>query len=396
MVHEVGVERVVARDQDREGVLPAAPGPADLLPQSRPGPGEAGQQHGVQPADVDPELEGVGGGEADQLAGAERRLDVAPLLGEVAAAVRRHPGRERGVDLTEKLGGGHRHLLRAAAGPDERQGADVLDHQVGKEVGRLRRRGPPDRRAVLAGPRREGGFPERQRDLTSGRLVSGDGQDVQTSEPPGGHCGIGHRGRREDERRVRAVQRADPAEAAQHVGDVGAEDPAVVVGLIDHDVLQRAQESGPSGVPGQQRPVQHVGVGQDVLAVVAGPVALLARTVAVVGREPYVDVEGEQARQLVVSQCLRGGQVEHSGPTFPACTAAFPDARECRQLIGEGLAGRRPGRQDDVVAGMRGVGGGGLVPPGTLDPASCVRRAEVVRHPCRPVREAGRAGREQF
>ena len=68
VVDEVGVERVVAGDQHAERVLGAPPGPPDLLPQGGPGAGEAGDQHRVEAADVDAELERVGGGQPDQLA----------------------------------------------------------------------------------------------------------------------------------------------------------------------------------------------------------------------------------------------------------------------------------------------------------------------------------------
>jgi hypothetical protein len=44
-------------------------------------PREAGQQYGVETAHVDPELEGVGGRQPGQLAGAELALELAPLLG---------------------------------------------------------------------------------------------------------------------------------------------------------------------------------------------------------------------------------------------------------------------------------------------------------------------------
>ena len=60
VVDEVGVQRVVAGDQHRQGALPGPAGPAGLLPQRRPGAGPAGEQHRVQPGDVDAELERVG------------------------------------------------------------------------------------------------------------------------------------------------------------------------------------------------------------------------------------------------------------------------------------------------------------------------------------------------
>ena len=43
---------------------------------------------------------------------------------------------------------------------------------------------------------------------------------------------------------------------SQHLGDVGAEHPAVVVALVDHDVAQGPEEAGPAGVAGQQRVLQ--------------------------------------------------------------------------------------------------------------------------------------------
>ena len=73
MGDQVGVQRVVARHQDRRARPVAAAGPADLLPHRGAGAGEAGQQHGVEPADVDAELERVGGRQPDQLAGAQGR-----------------------------------------------------------------------------------------------------------------------------------------------------------------------------------------------------------------------------------------------------------------------------------------------------------------------------------
>ena len=120
------------------------------------------------------------------------------------------------------------------------------------------------------------------------------------------HLGLGDGRGGEHERRVRAVDRAHPAQPAQHVGDVRAEDAAVVVALVDDDVAQRPEEGRPAGVPRQQRAVQHVGVGEDVLGVVAGPVALLASAVAVVGgrrarraRAPLRPASWSWARALV-------------------------------------------------------------------------------------------------
>ena len=85
----------------------------------------------------------------------------------------------------------------------------------------------------------------------------------------------GRRG--EDERGKGAVPRGDPAQPAQQRRQVRAEDAAVDVALVEDDVAQRPQERRPPLVPGQQGVVHEVGVGEDVLRVVADPAPLLRR-----------------------------------------------------------------------------------------------------------------------
>lgn len=93
VVHEEGVQRVVAGDEDGECALPRAAGAARLLPQGGPGARVARDDDGVQAGDVDAEFEGGGGGEAEEFAGVQGALQGATFLGEVAAAVGGHaPG----------------------------------------------------------------------------------------------------------------------------------------------------------------------------------------------------------------------------------------------------------------------------------------------------------------
>ena len=382
---QVGVERVVLGDQHPERVLRATAGPPDLLPERRPGPGEAGDEHGVEPADVDAELEGVGRGQPDQVAAAQRRLERPALLGEVAAAVGRDPVGQRGVDLGEQLGRRQGHLLRAAPRADEGQGAHVLGDEVGEQVGDLRRRGPAHRRAVLTGMGGEGRLPQQQRHLPPWGVVAGQRDHVEAGEPRRGDLRLRDGRRGEHERRVGAVHRAHPPQPAQHVGDVRPEHAAVVVALVDDDVLQRPEQPRPPVVRGEQRPVEHVGVGEDVLAEVARPVPLLARAVAVVRREPYVEAQRRQAGELVVGERLGRGEVEHRRSALAAGPAGRADRRQRRQLVGQRLARRRARRDDHVVAGVGRVGRHHLVPPRPRHALGGVRPADVVGHPLRPV-----------
>ncbi len=90
------VERVLARDEHREAAT--APSRASpLLAQRGDGAGEADRDRAVEQADVDPELERVGRGHSEKLAFDETALDLAPLLGRVAGAIRGEPVRGRRV-----------------------------------------------------------------------------------------------------------------------------------------------------------------------------------------------------------------------------------------------------------------------------------------------------------
>ena len=223
-----------------------------------------------------------------------------------------------------------------------------------------------------------------ERDLAPRGGVAGHRQDVEAGEPGRRRLGLGDRGRGEHERGVRAVRRADPAQPAQHLGDVRPEDPAVVVALVDHDEGELGEEGAPPLVPGQQRVVQHVGVGQDVLGVVARPGALVAAAVAVVGGDPDVEAERGEPGQLVLGERLGRRQVERGRPALAARTAALERRGQRGELVGQRLAGRGAGGEHDVLPGVRRVGRGRLVLPRLVDAAGPERVDDRGRRPGRP------------
>src|SRR4029079_1386899 len=71
--------------------LVAAAGSSPLLAEARHGAREADRDRAVEVADVDAELERVGGGDAEQVPLDEPPLDLAPLLRRGAGAVRGEP-----------------------------------------------------------------------------------------------------------------------------------------------------------------------------------------------------------------------------------------------------------------------------------------------------------------
>jgi hypothetical protein len=145
---------------------------------------------------------------------------------------------------------------------------------------------------------------------------------------------------------------------------VRAEHPSVDVTLVDHDVLQGSQERSPSWVSGQQRVMNEIGVGQDVLAMVADPAAFVRRGVTVVGCSPQPwDGQSRQARQLVGGQSLGWAQIERSGAPTRWGGRTIDDGGKHRQEVAEALAGRSAGGDDDMGAAMGAVRSFALMGP---------------------------------
>ena len=137
LAHEVLVERVVGGDEHRDAVaLPA--GTAPLLAQAGHGARKTDRDHAVEQADVDAQLERIRRGHAEQLAGREPLLDVAPLRRRVPGAVRREA------------------VLVLAAEPLEGEAMDQLRRPAAlREAQRAQ--------AALDEARRAGGHPHRAR-----------------------------------------------------------------------------------------------------------------------------------------------------------------------------------------------------------------------------------------
>src|SRR5262249_46461727 len=107
--HEVLVERVLRGDENRETVTATA-GASPLLAEAPHRPGEADRDRAGEVAEVDPELERVGRGDAEQVSLDEPALELAPLLRCVARAVRRETFGGLGIEpitceAMDELGG---------------------------------------------------------------------------------------------------------------------------------------------------------------------------------------------------------------------------------------------------------------------------------------------------
>ena len=72
VLHQIGIQGILAGDEDGGSVAAVAPGSADLLPKGGQGSGEPGGDDGVHPGNVDPQFEGVRARDAPQPAFVER------------------------------------------------------------------------------------------------------------------------------------------------------------------------------------------------------------------------------------------------------------------------------------------------------------------------------------
>ncbi len=136
LAHEELVERVLACDQHCKTVIAPA-GASPLLAQRGDGSREAHGDRAVEPPDVDSELERVGCGDAKQLAVHQPSLDLPPLRGRVAGAVRCESRGCRGVDT---LGGEAVDQLGRLPALGEADRAQTARDEPGHQERRLRQR----------------------------------------------------------------------------------------------------------------------------------------------------------------------------------------------------------------------------------------------------------------
>ena len=240
--------------------------------------------------------------------------------------------------------------LRAPARADEGERAHPLDDQVGEQVGRprwsaARRTGAPFSPATAArtaAPR------------APARCRPGDPSAVTAARrarsAAGGDLRLGHGGRGEHERGVGAVQRGRRGAAGAAPGRRGRRTRPGSGGTRRRRRSAASRRSAPAGVAGQQGAVQHVGVGEHVLRVVARPLPLSG-----VGRRrgcahahvrrPSPRSAGELVLRRAPWWAPGRGRRRRAGRWRPRLGL---DGVQRGHQVGQRLARRRPGRDHDV------------------------------------------------
>ena len=246
MVDDVLVDGRGRGDEDGDAHRLPAAGAADLLPGRGDGAGIAGEDGGVQPADVDAELQRVGADDAEHLAVAQAPLDGPPLRGQVAAAIAAHP-RPRAAAFAERLADRREQQLDGRPRPPEDDGL-----AAGPQERQRPALGEREGRAARAGRRIEQWrIDEEEVPLAGRRAVAVDEPGRPPGERPGQLRRVADGGRAAHDDRVRAVVGAQPEEPPQDVRDVAAEHAAVGVQLVDDDDPELLEQLEPLRVVGR-------------------------------------------------------------------------------------------------------------------------------------------------
>ena len=348
LAREELVEGVVRGDEDREA--PVAPaGAPPLLSQRRHGPRKADGDRAVEEPDVDPQLERVGRGHAEQLALDEAALDLTTLCCGVPGAVGREPLGRRGVDA---LGREPVDELRRLPALREADRAQPARGQLREEARCVAERA----RAQAELGVEERRVPDDDLALRARRRVAVDDGRALSRQLERELAGVRDRRGGEQELRLGVVDPREPPKPPEDVRDVRPEHASVDVRLVDDDIAEVCEDVSPAVVVGEDADVEHVRVGEDDVRPLADLPAALARRVAVVDRrlEPLQAELGQRPR-LVLRERLRRVEVER--PRLRLAGDRVEDGKvECK-----GLSRCRAGGDDDVLSAPRRFPGLGLV-----------------------------------
>ena len=362
--------------------MASPPGASPLLPQARHGAREADRKRAVEKPDVDPELERVRRRHAEEVALDKPTLDVSPLRRRVARAV----GREaRGQLRPHTLGGEPVDQLRRLPRLRETDRPQAALDEVGEEL-----RAFPERAGaeleLLVEERR---VPEGDCPSCVWRGVLSDHRRLDAEQGLDELARVGDRGRREEELRLRSVDRRGAAKASQDVRDVRPEDAAVDVRLVHDHVTEVLEDVSPAVVVREDPDVEHVRVREDDVGPLADLPAPLGLGVAVVDRRAQArKLEGRERTSLVLRQGLRGIEVE--GPEL----RLLRERVQHGQIEGQRLAARGPGGDDEVLAPLGRVEGFRLVAVEAVEAEACERVEDAGMQPVRNGDDVGPPGRD--
>src|SRR5437899_8524348 len=286
------IERRRRGDQHGAGAARAAAGAAGALPGRSDRAGIAGEDGGVERADVDAELERAGRNHAANAALAQAALDLASFARKIAAAIaanRLRLRRRMWIGLFEIS----QQEFRVQAAVGENNGLQIAFQEFLRHARRL---------VDVAAANAEGAIHHRrvvegERFFRGGRAIRGDDFHLRFDQPRGQIARIGNRGRAADELRLASVKSRNAAKPPQHVREVAAEDAAGAVQFVENDVAQVFKQAVPARVMLPDAAVQTSRVCQDDVALLANRFPRVAGSVAIVSE--YAEAVCEPPAEVV-------------------------------------------------------------------------------------------------
>jgi hypothetical protein len=161
---------------------------------------------------------------------------------------------------------------------------------------------------------------EREKFFTARRAAGRHQLERPLGQPLRELARIGDRGGRTDDLRIGAIVPCDPSQASEDVAQVAAEDAAIRVQLVDHDIAEVFEQLRPARMVRQDPRMEHVGVAEHDMRARANRPARIRLRVAVVSvyANRVGTVCGEladelvQVRHLILRQRFGRKQVERT------------------------------------------------------------------------------------
>ena len=340
------VQRSGRGHQNGQRRVLAPSGAARLLPGAGDGAGIAAQHARREGADVDAQLQRIGGHDHVHLARSQAALDFATLGGQIAAAVAAHTAGKAvgGTGAFLEVPGDDLHLNPAFAKHD---GGNIISQKPFGDAPDLVDHAAADAQLAVD----HGRVVKHEMPLAHGRAVFGDGGDFPPGQLGGQLHGVGDGGAAQDEARVAAIKRAQAHQAAKHVGQMASEYAAVGVQFVDDDVFEIFKQLDPSGMVGEDVGVQHVRVGDHDVARLPDGLARGGLGIAVVGIGFDVHPQGldhvVEAADLIGRERLGGKEVQG------ARVVVFQDGGYHGQVVAQGLSAGGGGDHHKVAPLLR-------------------------------------------
>ncbi len=332
MGHDELIQRIGGRHHERGGNAVATAGTAGLLPGAGDGAGIAAQNTGFQSADINAQLQGVGGDNGIDIAGAQAFFNFPPLVGQIAAPVAPHfAGIAKGVRHQGLQLPCHHLHLQAGLGKDD--ALYMVFQQHGGNGLSLGQDAFADAQLLV----------HYRRIIEDIVLFPGGGAVVidQFHRPADEgfrqFFWILNGGRTEDEFGVAAVKFTKAQQPAQYIRQVAAEDTPVGMDFVNDDILQVFKQLHPFGVLGQDTGVEHIRVGYHHMAGLTHGTPGGRRGIAVVGEGFHIHLhqldQFIKLAHLIGRQGLGGEQVQCPGIRI------FQNGGQNRNVIAQGFAG---------------------------------------------------------